>query len=110
MPRLPPHLAPDYPRRRTGLLSRVPERNLRMATVIEGEVFMDSVTIIKKAMANARGDDLERAEAAFHGMTGPELDQMYGQSGRTRREILEGYRQRRMEWQQANQYLKSLIP
>lgn len=70
---------------------------------------MDYAKTIRKAMRNAHGDDLERAEAAFRGMTDTDLDQEYGQSGSTCREILEGYQQRRLEWQEANEYLEALL-
>ena len=49
----------------------------------------------------AKGDDLERAERAFRGLTGDQLNEEYGQSGRTKGEILEGYRKERREWEQA---------
>lgn len=53
-----------------------------------------------KIVRNAKGDDLERAEMAFANR--PDLlDHEYGQSGQTRRQILEGYRKGRTEWQAA---------
>jgi hypothetical protein len=49
----------------------------------------------------AKGDDLERAERAFRGLTADQLTEQYGQSGRTKGEILEGYRKERREWEKA---------
>ena len=42
---------------------------------------------------NARGDDLYRARAAFRNCSEAELDKEYGQSGKTRRQILREYEQ-----------------
>ncbi len=49
----------------------------------------------------AKGDDLERAELAFRGLTEDQLKEEYGQSGRTKGEILTGYRNERREWEKA---------
>ena len=49
----------------------------------------------------AKGDDLERAERAFRGLTEDQLKEEYGQSGRTKGEILTGYRNERRDWEQA---------
>lgn len=46
-----------------------------------------------RALKNSRGDDLARAEHAFRLCSPAELDQEYGQSGRTRQQILDDYRQ-----------------
>jgi hypothetical protein len=43
------------------------------------------------ALECARGDDLYRARNAFRNCTQAQLDEQYGESGRTRREILAGY-------------------
>ncbi len=51
------------------------------------------IQYIRNALGRARGDDLERAECAFRGMTAEELDEQYGQSGRTRQQILDEYRE-----------------
>ncbi len=48
---------------------------------------------ILHALECYRGDDLERAERAFAGFTADQLDRPWGQSNRTCREILDGYRQ-----------------
>ena len=56
---------------------------------------------LMQIVERAKGDDLERAERAFRGLTGDQLNEEYGQSGRTKGEILEGYRKERREWEQA---------
>ena len=50
---------------------------------------------------SARGDDLERAKIAFHGMSDALLDQQHGQSGKTRREVLREYETERAEYEAA---------
>ena len=46
---------------------------------------------ILAALRNYRGDDLERAEMAFRHYNPKQLNEEYGQSGKTCLEILEGY-------------------
>jgi len=46
--------------------------------------------VVKGSMAVAK-DDLHRATVSFRGQ---DLSQQYGESGKTRQEILEGYRRR----------------
>lgn len=53
-----------------------------------------SKKIILRLLSNGRGDDLYRAELAFRNCTSEQMDQHYGQSGQTRREILNGYKKR----------------
>lgn len=60
-------------------------------------------------VASAQGDDLERAEAAFRNCSNAELDGQYGQSGRTRRQILDEYRQRRAEDKELLAFTKALL-
>ena len=50
---------------------------------------------------SAKSDNLERAERAFRGLSGEQLKEEYGRSGRTKGEVLEGYREDRREWEQA---------
>lgn len=68
----------------------------------------DEKDFIRRAIQNAKGDDLERAEDAFRGMSDDELDRQYGQSGQTRREILDGYREYRKEWAAAMAWLEKI--
>lgn len=44
-----------------------------------------------KALYNYLGDDLQRAQAAFQNCTAEQMDQQYGQSGKTRRQIVAEY-------------------
>ena len=49
-------------------------------------------TYIRRALDNAKGDNLERATAAFRNCTPEQMQQEYGQSGETRQAILDGYK------------------
>lgn len=46
---------------------------------------------IRKALEQYRGDDLYRARSAWRGLSPEEMNKKYGQSGKTRAEILAGY-------------------
>lgn len=48
--------------------------------------------VVLRALQQYRGDDLERAEAAFRHYTAQQLASEYGQSGRTCQQILDEYR------------------
>ena len=56
-----------------------------------GDTREELTAYIRRCIDNARGDDLERAKMAFGNLTDAQLDEEYGQSGETCREILEGY-------------------
>ena len=43
------------------------------------------------ALKQIRGDDLARAKLAFRNCTEEQMQELYGQSGRTRAQILENY-------------------
>lgn len=45
------------------------------------------------ALNNHRGDDLERAKSGFRGLPDSEMDKQYGQSGKTRRQMIAEYQQ-----------------
>lgn len=62
-----------------------------------------------RIVQKAKGDDLERAERTFQGLTGDQLNEEYGKSGRTKGEILEKYRKERREWEQAYELAKRAI-
>lgn len=47
--------------------------------------------VVKRALENAQGDDLYRARAAWDGLSDVGLDTEYGESGKTRRQILAEY-------------------
>ena len=53
----------------------------------------ESQKIIFRALQSYRGDNLERASAAFRNCTPEQMQQQYGQSGETRVEILRGYQE-----------------
>ena len=63
---------------------------------------------LRRIVDAARGDDLERATRAFAGMTSAALDEPHGESGKTRREVLDGYRRERQEWNRAKLLAESL--
>lgn len=50
-------------------------------------------TVILKALDQYRGDNFERASAAFRGKSPDQMKQLYGQSGETCQQILDGYKQ-----------------
>lgn len=49
--------------------------------------------LILNALSRVRGDDFERATAAFKHCTPKQMQQEYGASGETRQAILDGYRE-----------------
>lgn len=46
---------------------------------------------ILNALERYRGDDLYRARSAFRGLSDEEMDKQYGQSGKTKRQIVDEY-------------------
>jgi len=69
---------------------------------------MDAKTKLVRIVENARGDDLERAERQFAGMSDEDLDKPWGHNGITCREVLEGHRKERREWEAALALAKSV--
>tara|TARA_Y100000310_G_scaffold313455_1_gene361845 strand:- start:648 stop:866 length:219 start_codon:yes stop_codon:yes gene_type:complete len=61
-----------------------------------------------EAVKRSEDDSLERAEHCFGGMPDELLNKEYGQGGRTRREILDGYRKKRREYMELLEYVKGL--
>jgi hypothetical protein len=53
------------------------------------------------ALERMKGDDAERARMNFRGYSADQMELPHGQSGKSRREILEGYEQQEKEVQQA---------
>jgi hypothetical protein len=49
--------------------------------------------IIISALNSHKGDNLARARNAWGGLSDIEMDQLHGQSGRTKREFLNDYQQ-----------------
>lgn len=64
---------------------------------------------IRRAIQALTSDDLERATAAFRNCTPEQMKQEYGQSGRTRQEILDGYQRERDLNREAKEYFDSLV-
>ena len=56
-----------------------------------GFTVTEIVDYIQRAIDQRTGDNLERAQSAFRGLADDQMDKEYGQSGKTRREILNGY-------------------
>jgi hypothetical protein len=64
---------------------------------------------LRRIVAYAKGDDLERANFAFASFSEEELDQEHGQSGETRRAVWDSYKRAREEWQAASDLLDRLL-
>lgn len=64
---------------------------------------------LKRIIENAKGDDLERARRSFHGMSSRQLDEQHGQSGRTRRQILQEYEAERALYLQAAALVEPIL-
>jgi hypothetical protein len=62
-----------------------------------------------RILESAKGDDLERVELAFQFYSEKEMNQEHGQSGSTRKEILDRYKQERAEWKAAYDLLQKLF-
>lgn len=60
-----------------------------------------------RALENLRGDDLERARSAFRNCTSAQMQEQYGQSGKTRAEILADYEADRAKINAAIDWLKT---
>lgn len=60
------------------------------------------------ALNNLRGDDLYRARAAFSRKSPDEMNQEWGQSGRTCAQILAGYEERDAEVTAAIKWLEGV--
>jgi len=61
-------------------------------------------------LEGARGDDLYRASAAFRGMTLYQMNEQYGESGKTRQQIIDGYEEREREIDAAIEWVKGVQP
>jgi len=59
------------------------------------------------ALQSMRGDDLERAELAFRGLSPEAMQRQYGDSGHTRAEIVQHYRAARAEIDNAIQWVEA---
>lgn len=65
---------------------------------------------VLRALAQARGDDAYRARMAWGNLPDAELDKEYGESGRTRRQIMAGYKAHEDELDRAVQWIKRIVP
>lgn len=63
---------------------------------------------LMQIVENARGDDLERAEMEFAGMSERQLEEKLG-CGYTRGELIEAYRRSRSEWKAARNLVRELV-
>ena len=70
------------------------------------EFSIQAIKDLRHYIAKAKGDDLERAELFFKGA---DLDRQHGDSGKTRRQVLQEYRNERARWQAANDLLEKLL-
>lgn len=70
----------------------------------------EKVLYVRRAISQAMGDDLERADIAFKGMTETQLDQQWGQSGKTVRQIWQGYKDDRARWKEVLEWIEGLMP
>ena len=69
----------------------------------------DSVKYLLDLVERAKGDNLERAQQAFAGLSPEKMREKYGQSDWTRQEILDGYVEGRQRWQAAKDLLLKLL-
>lgn len=61
-----------------------------------------------RALENMRGDNLERAKLAFRNCSPEQMNQDYGESGRTRNEIINGYYEKATEINEAIEWVKKV--
>ena len=61
-----------------------------------------------KALKQMKGDDLFRAKSAFKGCTEKQMEEQYGNSGRTRKEIISEYEQCESDINEAISWVKGL--
>lgn len=65
---------------------------------------------LRKALQRDRGDNLERCRMAYRHCTPTQMQEVpFAGSGQTRNEILRGYQQDRIEWENAKSLLERLL-
>ena len=64
---------------------------------------------IKAALETSRGDDLARAGVSFSGLSEAQMREQHGQSGYTRREVLERYHSRHDQIEEALEWLENVL-
>lgn len=62
-----------------------------------------------QALSNMMGDDTARAKSAFRNCTSKQMQEQYGDSGKTRTEVLAGYEQHDAKVQAAIDWVKGLL-
>jgi hypothetical protein len=60
-----------------------------------------------RALENMRGDDAARARSEFRGLTTKQMQEQYGQSGKTRAQVLAKYEGHDAEVQAAIDWVKA---
>lgn len=65
--------------------------------------------VILRALNNYRGDNYERAAAAFRNFTPTEMGAQHRVSGQTRQEIIDGYRKHTLEVENAIHFVEQDI-
>jgi hypothetical protein len=70
---------------------------------------MTAAQKLRLIVRSAKGDDLERANSQFSSWSDAALDQPYGQSGKTAREVWQECRDERNDWHAAYGLLESLL-
>jgi hypothetical protein len=63
---------------------------------------------VLRVMRDAQGDDLERATLSFRGLSNKQMQEQHGQSGLTRQQVLDEYREQRRLHRAAIDWLKSI--
>lgn len=61
--------------------------------------------LLQRALGYYRGDDLYRAKAHFRGCTPEQMQEQYGESGKTRQQLLDEYEAHEKLCDQAQAYL-----
>lgn len=56
-----------------------------------------------------RGDDLYRAQSAFANCTPTEMNELYGESGQTRQQIIDGHKAHKQKCDAAIETVKRLL-
>ncbi len=68
----------------------------------------EKIEYILSAIARSDGDDLERAQHHFRGLTPVQMQEQHGQSGKTRQQILDEYVEYRLKNIEAREFFKAL--
>lgn len=57
---------------------------------------------------NAKGDDLERCERSYRGLSPEMMDGGHGESGFSRQEVLNRYKMERAEWEEVYKFVQGV--